>query len=43
MKRPLVGSFLGRFYFYVHTIQTIYQGLYIVRVFGQTVHEKKIF
>jgi len=26
MKCPLVGPFLGRFYFYAQTLQTMYQG-----------------
>jgi len=45
MKRPLVGPFLGGFYFYVHTLQTMSQGCYMsnTRVFKLPVHEEKIF
>jgi len=37
MERPLVGPFLGRFYFYVQTLQTMSQGCCMsnIRVFGQ--------
>jgi len=42
MKRPLVGPFLGGFYFYAHVLQTMPQGCCIsnIRVFGMPVHEK---
>jgi len=45
LKCPLVGPFLGGFYFYVQTLQTMSQGscLSNIRVFGMSVHEKKIF
>jgi len=45
MKHPLVGPFLGGFYFYVQTLQTMPQGCCMsnIRVFGLPVHEKKIF
>jgi len=44
MKRPLVGPYLGGFYFYVQTLQTMSQGCCMsnIRVFGVPVHEKKI-
>jgi len=45
MKRPVVGPFLGGFYFYEQTLQTMSQGCSMlnIRVFGLPVHEKKIF
>jgi len=44
MKRPLVGPFLGGFYFYVQILQTMSQGCCMsnIRLFGQPVREKKI-
>jgi len=39
---PLVGPFLGRFYFYAQTLQTMSQG-WNIRVFGLPVHEKMFF
>jgi len=40
-----VGPFLGGFYFYVQTLQTMSQGCCMsnIRVFVPPVHEKKIF
>jgi len=45
MKRPLGGPFLGRFYFYAHTLQTMSKGCCIWNsfTFGILVHEKKSF
>jgi len=45
MKRPLVRPFLGGFYFYAQTLQTMPQGCCMsnIRVFGLPVHDKKIF
>jgi len=45
MKHPLVGPILGGFYFYMQRLQTMSKGCCMldIRVFGMTVHEKKIF
>jgi len=45
MKCPLVGPFLGRFFFYAQTLQTMSQECCMsnIRVFGLPDHEKKIF
>jgi len=45
MKCPLVMPFLGIFYFYVQTLQTMFQGCCLsnISVFGLPVHENKIF
>jgi len=42
MKRPLVGPFFGRFYFYMQSLQTMSHGCWMsnIRVFGLPVHEK---
>jgi len=44
-EAPLVGPFLGGFYFYTQNLQTLSQGCYTsnISVFGQPVHEKRIF
>jgi len=44
MKRPLVMPFLGGFYFYAQTLQTMSEGFCMSnnRVFELPVHEKKI-
>jgi len=45
MKHPLVGAFMGGFFSYAQTLQTMSQRCCMsnIRVFGQPVHEKKIF
>jgi len=44
IKCPLVGPFLGGFYFYAQTLQTMSLGCCMsnIGVFGMPVHEKKI-